>query len=152
MNLIVKTFFLIVLLIIIRSNFSYCQEKMSTEEKLKMIDKEIEEAQDAKNLGIYLVIGGVVAQGIGWATYDPVSTYSWSSYGGSSVDEPDNTLAWILVGAGSVATIWGAYKWIDNANQVTTLKAKRYDISFNPILKVDKFGHLTPGINLHISL
>ena len=61
--------FILLFLFVIFTNLILAQ-KMSDEEKLKMIDKQIEEIQSAKTVGMWMAIGGLAAQAVGWATYD----------------------------------------------------------------------------------
>lgn len=125
-------------------------QKMSNEEKLKLLDKQIEETEAAKTTGMWMAIGGAAAQIAGWALYDATVTSTYSSSSGWDVDEPDNTLTWILVGAGAVASIWGVYKWWDNANELSMLKEKRIEYSFSPSVIPTPNKQVAYGVTINI--
>jgi hypothetical protein len=115
-------------------------EEWGKDEKLKRIDREIEEAKSSKKSGIIKVVAGIGCYALSFA-FIPTTTYEYDSYSGASTnDEGSVPLYFACIGAGLVLEIWGGYQWWSAAQDLSHLKAKRYDITLYPTIKPEQVG------------
>jgi hypothetical protein len=149
--------FTVLLIILMLSSIVFAQRisfVSNTEQsaKIEKIDKEIAEAQSDKTNGMIKLGAGIIVQLVGLA-FIPSSSdvYDYSYYGyGTSSTTGNATLFWLCLGVGSVLEIWGAYEWWDAASTLIVLRAKRYDISFQPTIIKNSYG-VVLGIALGIT-
>ncbi len=99
--------------------------------KILQLDKEISSLEGSRKTGILMVTLGLGLEVVGWLTYNPMDAIDWDT---GEYNESNNTLSWVCIGSGCVLSIWGGYKWWSASNQLGHLKAKRYDISLNPVI------------------
>lgn len=114
--------------------------------KLAQIDREIAAAERTKRNGIILFLLGVGAQAGGWYAFAPeIDLYTGDISSGSE------GLWQAAIWGGFIAEVWGAWKWWDGAQTASRLKAKRYDLSMGPKIKLDSDGDPIIAFGLKVS-
>lgn len=99
-----------------------------------MIDKDIQVAQDGKKSGIIKVVAGVGLYALSYA-FIPITTATYSSYSGYDEKTDGNAALWgICLVGGLVCEVWGTWQWWSNAQELSMLKVKRFDLTFQPML------------------
>ena len=143
--------FLIMLTLVFIPIFSFSQG-MSSEDKLKRIDREIAELQQQKKNAIITAGAGLAAEVLGYTVFLPWTEYTYDWDTGSSTEEHGNAaLFWICVGGGVIAEIYGGWTWWSSAQELSMLKAKRYDISLRPSINPMPGGDINYGFNMQLT-
>ena len=134
------------------SVFSFGQG-MSSEDKLKRIDREIAELQQQKKDAIITVGAGLAAQVLGYAVFLPWTEYTYDDWATSyDTEEHGNAALFLIcVSGGAIAEIYGGWTWWSSAQELSMLKVKRYDISLRPSINPMPGGDISYGFNMQLT-
>lgn len=142
----------IVLALVIPSvSLGQSNNEQNKQQKLERIDREIAEAEGNKTSGMIKIAVGVGLSVVAWTSLVPTSELTYSNGQWSMEEKGSAGLYWACVGGGAILEIWGAYQWWDASSTAILLKAKRYDISFRPIIIPNKNGNMNPGLALRMN-
>ncbi len=122
-------------------------QELSRVEKLKLIDKEIAEAQNQKKSGFIKMGLGLGIMGAGFFAFYPSYELNDDS---ESIDKGNRDLFWLCYMAGAGLSSWGGFQYRAAARTVSALKTKRYDYVFSPSIIPDSKGNIQYGIALNI--
>ena len=118
--------------------------------KLAQIDAEIAAAEKQKKAGRLKVLAGLGSQIVALTVFVPSTSVAVSWDGVESNKKGNEALFQIAFWGGSAAVVWGFYQWWDGAQTASMLKAKRYDISLRPEIKLDSDGSRTVAFALKV--
>lgn len=119
----------------------------TSQQKLARIDAEIAAAEQQKKDGLKIMAAGVGAQIVGWAAFFPETELD-SNF---NFKEKGNETLWqVAIWGGLGAEIWGVYHYWDGAQTAAQLKAKRYDISLRPEIKMEPSGDARVALALKV--
>lgn len=114
-------------LIVLFATPAFGQTAGTPNTKLTDIEGEIASLEKQRSTGMYMAIGGTAASLLSLALVPSADVND-----DLSVDQGSWVPFYLVLGAGTIVGIMGAYKWHNASQDLGPLKAKKYDLSFTP--------------------
>ena len=94
---------------------------------LDQVNQEIDDQESRNTIGLILGIGGLACEIVGLATYQDPSTNETITITNNTVSaqSPNNTVSYVLYGAGAVALIGGGYMFFDSNGELNHLRSRK---------------------------
>ena len=118
----------------IAPSLARAESPMTREEKLASINLGIAAAESKETTGLLIAGGGLAVGVLGMVAFHPESSVDFDASGVPYVSYKGTPAVYYLcVVGGGVVALFGAFKWIAAANELSLLKTKRYDVSLSPM-------------------
>lgn len=103
--------------------------QMSSKEKLRKIDHEIDWYEGRKKTGMIMTGIGVALAGLSFTAY-PTTDCD----GSFNCEEKGSIGSFVAMSLGGIVLAsWGGYRWSDASYNIRQLELKKYDISWHPL-------------------